>query len=499
VTKDLGEFEFNDTHGSIVRISTHKRLGEAAGSFSLSFVPRALSDIPNAGGWQDVVEPQDYVEVFMWVPPRKPEIPVMRGWIDTVAEEFDIASGIPQRSITITGRDYGKLLLITCPYDIVSDAVPVDILKKMHEGYYELFGWANYDPNARPPSESPPMAENQITDGPAYRPHEMLDIMFRKFYKPQESLILAALGGNLPPLLFQPDVDRDPLENLLKTFDPSFFQRATVPFINIWDLMVIYQHKPWRELFVREDVDLPLLIYRPTPWLDLNGNYVQGEPTGPFAIWPIHETDIVNFSLMRTEAQLKNYFFTYPEGYGAFAVLVKEFPRPFEGFFLPPDNPYLEDKPFDISTSLAGQGRAALADYHRYGFRLAEYSTPYLDWTRNTSAATLPSRIADVREQGRKWNQRVTAAFRYNHLVESGAITLKGDERIQAGDYLRLVDRGRALVGGGGGLTDGPRYYVERVVQQFAQGTSPHDGHFVTHCEVSFGRGHIVREFQLPG
>jgi len=264
-------------------------------------------------------------------------------------------------------------------------------------------------------------------------------------------------------------------------------------------MMSIYQHRPWRELFVR-DVNVPTLVYRPAPWLDLEGNFVQDVSGMPLTTWPVKEDMIIGSTLMRTEQQLLNYFFTFPDAYGAFAALVKETPRPFEGFFSQ-DNPYLEDKPFDPTTipNLGDGARPLLADYHRYGFRPAEFSSPYLDWARNTKADTIPSRIADARVQGQEWNRRVMRAFRYNHLVENGALTLRGDERLQAGDYLRLVDRGRDLVGGVGLKTEGPRYYIESVVHQFAQGTQPHDGHFITSCEVSFGRGHLTRNFQLRG
>src|SRR5438477_8319561 len=103
VTQTLGEFTFDMTHSSAIEITTTKKMGDTAGGFTLKFVPRPLSNIRNAGQWQDVLEPMDFVEIYAWVPPRKPERPLMRGFIDTVREDFDIASGTPDKWITIAG------------------------------------------------------------------------------------------------------------------------------------------------------------------------------------------------------------------------------------------------------------------------------------------------------------------------------------------------------------------------------------------------------------
>jgi len=144
----------------------------------------------------------DFCEIYFWVPPRQPEHPVMRGFIDTVCEEFDIASGTPERRVVMTGRDYGKLLLNTKPYDPVSQAIRPEIFQRFHEGFRRLFGWSETDTNALPPSESPPMRSGQITDGPAYTPTRMLRTIFETFYKPIESPILDGFGRLMPELEF---------------------------------------------------------------------------------------------------------------------------------------------------------------------------------------------------------------------------------------------------------------------------------------------------------
>jgi hypothetical protein len=480
-------------------------MGETAGSFTLTFVPRKLSNIRNAGGWQDVLECMDFVEIWAWIPPRKPDRPLMRGFIDTVGEEFSIASGKPQRRVVITGRDYGKIIWFTKLYDIVSDeAVTIELLKKWHQGFMNLFAWTKTAPDDIPPPERPPMVSGQKDAGMSFTPSEIEQVMFESFYKPQEKLVLGTFNNALPAMAFSSQVGNDKEEEKTRCYSPAFMGRGAIPFTDLWSLMTAYQHKPWRELYVTEEPDAPHLIYRNAPWLDLFGQYVQ--PISPNKLWQLHDTEIVQYTLMRSENPITNFFFTYPEMFGGLAILVKELPRQLEGYFDPKlaSNPYLQQGntvPFGITTPVVpvpAPTDIPLASYQRFGFRLGEFSTPYMNWERKTKGDTIPTMIADSRVQCLAWNKRIVEAMIFNHLLEFGSLTVKGDERIQMGDYVSLEDRGRALGAIPGNITGGPRYYVEEVIQHFKV-ADKQDGFFVTTLQVSRGRGHLVRELQLLG
>lgn len=491
VTRELGEFTFDQTHGSVTRITTRKRLGDPAGSFELSFVPRVppqrLFSVPAGLGWEDCIEQMDFCELWFWVPPRLPLHPVMRGFVDNVGKEFDIGSGIPEIRIVITGRDYGKLLILTKIWDPLSDAESPEIFKKFQAAQYTTFGWSTSDATVGPPPEHPPMAAGAVTEGPSFTPNQMLAKIFNGFYVPQENEILGTFNDPVPSMSFAAFTDSS---DNLRTLSPTFWQRGTIPFTDVWSLMSAYQHKPWRELFVLDAFTVgPVLVYRPTPWLDLQGQFVQDIGGLPLTTWPIHNTDIISSTTMRSEQQLLNLFFTYPEMYAGFAAIVKDNPHSLEGYALQ----WMFGNPYLVGFQ---NPQIQFSDYRRFGFRLAEFSTPYLDWEQKLPQSTLPGQIADSRQQGFEWNMRAVRAFDHNHELESGQLTLKGDERIQIGDYLSLEDEASVFPGV---TTGAPRCYIEGVTQVFQQGTRPTDGHFITQIEFSRGRRHLSAKYFLKG
>jgi hypothetical protein len=485
VTRRLGQFDFETPADSVVEISVQRRLGQPAGSFQLVLVPRPLSNILNSEGWQDAFDPMDYVEVFAWAPPRLPDRPIVRGWVDHIGEQFVIAGGHPTRAVVIVGRDYGKLLLNTKLYWVDSDYIQVEILRRWQTGFKELFGWKG-GPSSLPKPEAEPLAPGETEDGPNFTPAQILEVIHRQFYQPQEALVLGQFGNVPPELHFRVLVDD--WEEQIRTYTPSVFQKSMSPFTDVAGLMYAFQHRPWRELFVKEGITSPILQYRPAPWLDINGSPVQplitgGPPeVGEYqAPWPIGDDDLMEYDFSRSDASVLTWFFTYPEMAAEFGQMSKQGAQALEGTFSPlnPSAPLLPNEP-------------TRADYRRFGFRLGEFATPFLDFERKLKQETLTNVLANIRTQGEEGNYRLYQAYGHEHLLEYGALTIKGDERIQIGDYIRLTDRGRAG-------TAGPRYYVEGVLQKYRHGTQNEDGHFITHLEVSRGRGHLVRKYGKRG
>jgi hypothetical protein len=518
VTAKLGEFDFDTTLTSVVTLTTTKRISDSAGSFTLVLVPRSLSNIPNAGGWQDVVECMDFIEIFLWCPPRRPDIPVMRGFVDTITEDFSIEGGQPQRKIVITGRDYGKLLLLTKLYDPITESEQDFLWNRFIATFQLLFGPEAGNPKAVPLPESPAMPAGATVDGPFFTPVELLKTVFTGFYKPQEEAIKQTFNNLLPSMEFLPQAENDPWESRLKVHSSVFYQRVTVPLTDVWALMVAFALKPWRELFVREGKDFPTLVYRPAMWLDLFGKPVQDYGQEGFAPHPLPNTEISAFRLVRSEELTRNFFFTFPEIFKAYATVVKLYPGTDEGFLTTPrlqSNPFLigaggqrtipvppQHVPLanvDLSVPVGGVSTEdiPIADFHRFGFRVMEFLVPYMDWERPVKRKVLQEQIKVARENGLELNYRLVEAFSHNHLLEFGTLIVKGDERIQAGMYVALTDHGRQL--GGNNPTGPPRYYVEAVSHEFQWGTQANDGHFITHLEVSRGRGHLVRAFERPG
>ncbi|HEV8715628.1 MAG TPA: hypothetical protein VGX03_22725 [Candidatus Binatia bacterium] len=213
-------------------------------------------------------------------------------------------------------RNYGAFLLNTKLYYLDGkEAESVAIFKKWEEGFRRPFGWSRTDPTALPPPEADALAKGQESDVPPISPIECQRIIFEQFYQPHEQLVIESFAPKVepnkhPPLLlprlqFTPEPDA--WEQELKAFAPQFFQKNITPWTDIWTLMFAFQHRPWRELFIVEDIQFPRLRYRPTPWLDVNGNWVQDANVETQLVY---DTDIIAFSLARTHNALVNYFST---------------------------------------------------------------------------------------------------------------------------------------------------------------------------------------------
>lgn len=92
--------------GSEVR--TTKSVRAAAGGFTIT-----LPDVAYEGdSIYGLIEPMDMVEIRMWsgVGPAPSTLPIrMRGFVSSVRRSQAISNGTPQRQITISGMDYGKI------------------------------------------------------------------------------------------------------------------------------------------------------------------------------------------------------------------------------------------------------------------------------------------------------------------------------------------------------------------------------------------------------
>lgn len=487
--KRYGEFTVDFTKGSIRQVSVHRRMGEAAGAFQIVLLPResGFLQLPGLPGhWRDMLGAMDYVEITLHVPPRLPKI-VMRGFIDTVTEEFSIHGGTPERVIIINGRDYGKLLLITRLYYTDSEeGFHIPLLKAWKEGMDRIFSWRTNPPP--PISDALPIGGD--TNLTKFQPKEFMQNVIEAFYRPQEDNILKyhphaprldyhALDGALIQA-------GDPT---LSTVAPQMIPLNYAPFTDLWTILRIYQHHPWRELYIEEGTIAPRLLFRPTPWLDFHGTPVQAlfelyEDTLPHHV--VSEDTLVEYSLSHSDEEVRNFFSVSPDNAGAFVQMVKTV-GPLEGLFQSfRINPYLvgiEDRDDFEETGIMKRSNYKIA-----GFRLFDVRTPYLDFDRRVSEKKIKEKLVEIREQGARGNEWIRRAMDHGAVLEFGVIHVRGNEGIGIGHYLQM-DSGPRL-----DLGQGARYYVEGVSHVFRQGSSPSDGIFMTTCEVSRGRGHLVRK-----
>lgn len=150
-----GKDEFIDLRpflnpGSSVR--TSKSVREPAGAFSITFADKPHEPF-DPGAWiglggaslesvSGLVEPMDLVEIRMWggLGPAPDEYPiVMRGFVSSIQRGQGVTDdGRPQRYVTITGQDYGKIWQMFQVIYLAAYAERQALLTNF--GLWELFG-----------------------------------------------------------------------------------------------------------------------------------------------------------------------------------------------------------------------------------------------------------------------------------------------------------------------------------------------------------------------
>lgn len=484
ISLEHGEISADVVRPSIISVTIHRRMGGAAGAFQISLQPRKIGGLLSPllpTEWRDILGQMDYVEIAIDVAPRPPTV-VMRGFIDTISHEGSIENNIPSQSVVVSGRDFGKLLILTKPY-YIDGIQQVEIFNRWKQGFLNI-AWQS---GTLPDPEHNPLAPNVNTDAPLYAPRDLLKNLFETFYEPQQELILSRLPTVIPMRFF-------PVENALintnerelATIAPDILSLNWAPFTDIWTLMRLYQHSPWRELYVIDEAEGPLLVYRPNPWITFNGTFVyQGMETGHMGTMLTHqilEKQIVKWSLSRSEEYVRNFFFTYTDEFGALAQFAKT-TGVIEGLY----DDALYGNPYLVGHQATDRAEAMRSDYSTMGFRLSEVRTPYLDFDHRTSKGQIEVRLREIKQQGKDENLRLTRAYDHTGVLEFGAIQVQGDERIQIGHYIQMGD----LLPSTSMFTFGARYYVEGVTHFFQQ---EGNGVFLTNLEVSRGRGHMVRK-----
>jgi hypothetical protein len=477
--------------GSVRHIRISRQMG-ASGAFQITLLPRArVSESILQPSWLARIQPMSYVEISLWVPPRPKQI-VMRGFVDTVAESFSIEGGTPSRSIIIAGRDYGKLTLITRLFYLDLPKIPqeFELFRQWQIGFDSLGtgGRARNQTSAAKrtdTTEQTPGTEHPGVVTPAGRVEarylwtapEILGVIFERFFEPQFNLLRDKFFGEKPASPSM-SLTQDALDEEMKTFSPQFALRATwQPYTDIWTLLRTYANAPWRELFWEDDHAGPVLVSRPTPWMKEDRSYISPIAAVFTKRFPITGTDIMSMSLARTDEEARNFFFTYPGIFGAFAASAKTIGAAYEGMMgkgeLFQDNPVLTRERNVTNFRVGG-------DYKIFGLRMAEYPSQYFDYDGNVVKDEVGKNWKNIREIGKNATRRLVDAYGHGAALENGSITLKGNEDIRLGCYLDVAAREPFHV------------YVERVQHDFTQGSGT-EGRFVTTVGVTRGNRQLVK------
>lgn len=448
----------NEARNSLLSVNTSKSMAAPAGTFTIRLKP--LRDAEGLTLY-DRLKPMDMVTIRMSPNPGEEPRMIMRGLIDTVRISTDVQGNQVQEFINITGRDFGKLFLIHRAYYFKA-------LENI-SGFFAIGQYGVKEVNFL-------SLKNILTE------------IFTKIF--QLSSDLKYTNGqsvsNLVELLIAPTAGFIGDDNgiVLKTGAmPLQTQEGTV-----WSLLQMYSNAPFVELFVRDDDDTSRLIIRSALLKDFDGKfthtYSENERDNLFKVdidgVRISERDIITRDIGRSDAEVKSLFFTVGKDYLLSGVEFKGATVAGQNFFptglqqegaIPTaarENPFLAQ----LASDLAG--------VDIYGIRPFEIETNYLAFDRGAKRESFSGSLIDSVTAGKELNKILVGNYKHNVYLESGTITIIGNNQPRIGYYLKVEDN---IVPGGEF-----EFYTEGVSHKFTA-----FGNWTTTLQVTRGNRWIRR------
>lgn len=426
----LDAIELTDFLGENGTITVSKSVREPAGGFS--FVLRDQRHPKYLDTIAALIEPMDLVEIRMCRDPSSykagdwPPI-VMRGLVSEVLRTETMQGGKPQRTVTINGQDFGKILQILMIYYLNHSAVGDNILSEFaffHK--YASTGSAKIK------------SANEFAV-------ETVEQVINPYLKRLTALANgAALGAKV---INEWSVEASVLGSVSPWAVSSFNN------VSIYQMLTsLLDVGPFNELFVEDTADGVKLVLRPHPFLDAAGKPVQGKAAEVVAIT---DDDIVTMSLSRSDAGVANYYWvsnsrwTLMSNEDAQLAAMTGNTESFVLFeYLNAKSAIYGVRKMEVETVLGPPG---------YGFIEAQTGDELIEQT-NLLGGWLDFR-----------RQILANTNKDNVVFESGQLQVRGNERLKAGRQLVITRANARPVTG----------YITKVTHSF----SPFQG-FITNLTL---------------
>lgn len=381
-----------------VRITTHKRLGEPAGAWSLQLTTKKDSQ---GRTWADRVEPNDYVVIWLGRFSTQPPV-IMRGLVDNVRETLNIEDGKPQRYVLINGRDYGKLLQRIKIYYIYDIDPTAGLIGARLEANYGI------------PAKDYKLAEFvRLLNSKIVTP-EIIEIQ-----KYNKGLVDMITKINIPDNL------------VLNGFQ---YQHYEGPLLG---LIEMFQGKPHLEFFITEMEKAAALVHRWAPLKTWDGKYARADSDltqDPlFADIELDADERIGRDLGLSDNETFSYFFTYPTQ----VLLPKLAFKTSATYFYSQQDIYDPNKP--------SNPKIIKENLERFGFLPLEVSTPFLTAQNLPSSQGGPPPYEAILDTGAQQmalelNQWLVDVYGHNHKLKNGTIPIKGNENARIGRYVYFKD-----------------------------------------------------------
>jgi hypothetical protein len=410
--------DWESLKGDFVAVSTHRELNSPAGAWALTLVSKR----DNQGRtWAKRIRPMDYVEIRFGRYKKRGEKPqiIMRALVDQVTETIGIsAEGQPQRQVTISGKDLGKLLLIKQIF-ILPNAGEQSFLAQslVRQGLERVVFADLYDKFTDQTSTDSSMSCQEFLDAVKKFIFEATssDAQGNSATPDATGTGPTNLNKNIPELRFTAK-DMDDLKVIpanLTTFQGS-----------VWNLLTAFQGVPVCELIVQDYEEYPEVLWRWAPYKDKDGKIIPpaSEPhsqsnQGPGTV-EISTEDIQSYALSTSDQDLYDFYFVEAELGGAWQPLLAA-----EMTADPGKNPLI---------------RRDLID--RYGYKPLLVKFPLL----NVFGTANEEQRHDMEQDWQKVCDKVCdwldKAFSNGVNLENGTLVLKGDERVEVGTYMKIKE-----------------------------------------------------------
>lgn len=436
------EIDLTPYLGETGSIHTQRSTREAAGGFAITIPDKAFGESGTLETLYGLVEPMDGVEIRFrhgsmadsgGTDPTKPPL-VMRGFVSDVTRIQTMGGdGRPQRAVTITGQDYGKIWQQVQIWYMPGYVVGQWLLSSLR--LFERFGVS---------ADTLPAAEfvRQVTT-------KILDRYLGE---------LLPAGGALPASF---DTSRVTVANgVTGLTGPQNHQGAIYQLLrNFLDV------GPWNELFIDDSETAAQIVFRPNPTLTVSGDVIMPGATAPEVV-EITAADVVSMKLTRSDQHVANFYWVRAPVFDLNSGV---------------------NRLLDAVASAGDRETIDLSAYPNtaqklYGVRMMDVATQMGDDDVSTFQSGLPEREHDQRNIRQvDWiaerRRQLVEQNKDSIVFESGAMQLRGNEKIKPGVTLRLKQ---------GPMTSD--YYVVQVTHEFLPFRS-----FMTNVVVERGTGFVQR------
>lgn len=417
--------------GSAVR--TSKSIRQPAGGWQLDLVDRPDGDVGSYESLYGLIEPMDMIEIRMQhlAPNSYGQMPiVMRGYVTDVRRgESASGDGRPVRKVIVSGQDYGKI------WQVIQIIYLIDYMI----GQAYISGFNLFEKYGVP---------NVVT------PAELVQKVVDQIINPYLARLMPT-NSQLPGKV-QTDISVGDA-----TVSPGIQNQQGT----IYELLRYYGDVgPWNELFVEDREDGVYVVYRPNPFLKADGTG-KIQPEAPDPVYndvPIE--DIMALNVGRSDADVANFYWVASPRFNLIADVYRRQEATASG------DPTVDSSSYQNTSATL------------YGNRLMQLETQQGGPAMSTQSSG--GKSADVEKLGssaQDWmNKRrkiVVDANKDNIVLESGSISMRGNESIKPGTYIRLKR---------GDLT--AIYYAVQVDHEFI----PFQG-FFTNVVVERGTGFVER------